>query len=80
MSMFDANMGLESLILGQPHSNITKQMHFIHLEVMRPWTWFYFIIREFHRKYFVGEFLLCLTPDFILKGVLNNRERARICA
>ena len=43
---------------------ILKYKCILHLKVMRPLSWFYFIIREFHRKYFVEEFFLCLTSDF----------------
>ena len=32
------------------------------------------------RKYLFEEFFLCLTPDFVMKCVLNNIQRAQIYA
>ena len=31
-------------------------------------------------KNLVEEFFLCLTPDFVMKCVINNRQRAKIYA
>ena len=45
---------------------------------MRPWTWFYFIISNF-TEIFVKEFFLNSGISFVMKSVLNIRQRAQHC-
>ena len=69
---------LKSLLLVQSHSKITIQMHF------SPWghaamDLVLFNIQGFHTKTFFEVIFLCLTLNFIIKCVLNIRNRAKLC-
>ena len=78
LRLFEANMGSRVSYYVNPYQILQYNCIF-HLKAMRPWAWFYFIVRDFTEIFVLRLFLRMSDISFVMKSVLNIRQRAQHC-